>query len=82
VILAFLRYNSYQAHLRDQEQKAATAAAENAKNKNNPSSSSTSSGGGNFTVPSREMSTQTGTDTEAMLANVSRDGSPAYVSLG
>ncbi|KAL8729435.1 MAG: hypothetical protein Q9181_005004 [Wetmoreana brouardii] len=82
VILAFLRYNSYQAHLRDQEQKAAAAAAaENAKNNNNNNPSS-SSGGGNFTVPSREMSTQTGADTEAMLANVSRDGNPAYVSLG
>lgn len=75
LILVSLRYITYQMHRRDQEQKAAAQKAkENA----------TSSGGGgsSFTVPSREISTQTGADTEAMLANVSKDGSPAYVSLG
>lgn len=63
-------------HVRDQERRVAA-------DKATTSSSSSSSGSGNnhFTVPSREMSTQTG-DTEAMLANVSKDGSPAYVSLG
>ncbi|KAL8678755.1 MAG: hypothetical protein Q9186_004906 [Xanthomendoza sp. 1 TL-2023] len=84
LILGSLRYITYKLHIRDQEQKIAAEKA-----KANTSSSSGSGGGGgggnNFTVPSREMSTQTmgaGADTEAMLANVSRDGSPAYVSLG
>ncbi|KAL8684943.1 MAG: hypothetical protein Q9218_008061 [Villophora microphyllina] len=61
--------------------------AEKNRVKDNSRSSSTATGGGggsSFTVPSRDMSTQTdtGADTEAMLANVSKDGSPAYVSLG
>lgn len=70
-------------HVRDQERRV--AADKEAKAHNDSSSSASGSGGGSgnnhFTVPSREMSTQTG-DTEAMLANVSKDGSPAYVSLG
>lgn len=67
-------------HVRDQERRIAADKA----NPHTTSSSGSGDGGGNFTVPSREMSTQTsgGADTEAMLANVSRDGSPAYVSLG
>ena len=79
-------------HVRDQERQIAAAKADHHNNNNNPSSSSSSNGGGNnnnnnnFTVPSREMGTQTPSgadaDAEAMLANVSRDGSPAYVSLG
>ena len=77
LILGSLRYTTYKLRVRDMEQKAAAEKAKAAS-----SSSSTGSGGGNFTVSSREMSTQTGTDTEAMLANVSKDGSPAYVSLG
>ncbi|KAL8931193.1 MAG: hypothetical protein Q9216_007259, partial [Gyalolechia sp. 2 TL-2023] len=78
LILGSLRYTTYWLHVREQE---ARLAAEKA----NAAAGSSSGGGGGgpgFTVPSREMSTQTGTDTEAMLANVSRDGSPAYVSLG
>ncbi|KAL8734546.1 MAG: hypothetical protein Q9166_001446 [cf. Caloplaca sp. 2 TL-2023] len=80
LILGSLRYITYKMHVRDQERQIAASKS------NNNSSSTTSSPGGNhnFTVPSREMSTQTNgsADTEAMLANVSRDGSPAYVSLG
>ncbi|KAL8715621.1 MAG: hypothetical protein Q9225_006382 [Loekoesia sp. 1 TL-2023] len=79
LILGSLRYTTYKLHLRDQEQKLA---AEKAKAAAPPSSNGGGGGGGSFTVSSREMSTQTGTDTEAMLANVSKDGSPAYVSLG
>lgn len=79
LILGSLRFITYKMHVRDQERRIA---ADKAK-ANNSSSTGTGSGGNNFTVPSREMSTQTsGADTEAMLANVSRDGSPAYVSLG
>ncbi|KAL8648626.1 MAG: hypothetical protein Q9226_005911 [Calogaya cf. arnoldii] len=80
LILGSLRFITYKIHVRDQERRIA---ADKAK-ANDTSSTSSGSGGSNFTVPSREMSTQTsgGADTEAMLANVSQDGSPAYVSLG
>ncbi|CAO1604151.1 hypothetical protein XANCAGTX0491_007716 [Xanthoria calcicola] len=81
LILGSLRFITYKMHVRDQERRV--AADKEAKAHNDSSSSGSGSGSGNnhFTVPSREMSTQTG-DTEAMLANVSKDGSPAYVSLG
>ncbi|KAL8771276.1 MAG: hypothetical protein Q9209_003181 [Squamulea sp. 1 TL-2023] len=81
LILGSLRYITYKMHVRDQERQIA---AEKAKARAASSSGSGVGGGGNnFTVPSREMSTQTNdADTEAMLANVSKDGSPAYVSLG
>ena len=74
VVVNLYLYSSYHAR-RDKEQKAAAE-----KSKHDATSSSGS--GGQYTVSSREMSTQTGADTEAMLANVSKDGSPAYVSLG
>ncbi|KAL8868433.1 MAG: hypothetical protein Q9174_004996 [Haloplaca sp. 1 TL-2023] len=74
VVVNLYLYSSYHAR-REKEQKAAAE-----KSKRDATSSSGS--GGQFTVPSREMGTQTGADTEAMLANVSEDGSPAYVSLG
>ncbi|KAL8660679.1 MAG: hypothetical protein Q9168_008434 [Polycauliona sp. 1 TL-2023] len=86
LILGSLRYVTYKIHVRDEERRIAADKAKANNNNNSSSSSSGSGGGNNFTVPSREMSTQTSgggdTDTEAMLANVSRDGSPAYVSLG
>ncbi len=80
LILGSLRYATYKMHVRDQERRIAADKA----NANTTSSSGGGNGGGNFTVPSREMSTQTsgGADAEAMLANVSGHGSPAYVSLG
>ncbi|KAL8995166.1 MAG: hypothetical protein Q9169_005051 [Polycauliona sp. 2 TL-2023] len=79
LILGSLRFATYKMHVRDQERRIAADKA-----KTSSASSSSSGSSSNFTVPSREMSTQTGgdADTEAMLANVSRDGSPAYVSLG
>ncbi|KAL8830538.1 MAG: hypothetical protein Q9170_005690 [Blastenia crenularia] len=79
LILGSLRYTTYKLHVMDQEQRLA---AEKVKAAASSSSSTGGGGGGGFTVPSREMSTQTDNDTEAMLANVSKDGSPAYVSLG
>ncbi|KAL8740506.1 MAG: hypothetical protein Q9184_008480, partial [Pyrenodesmia sp. 2 TL-2023] len=81
-------------HLREQDQRLA---AESVKAEAGGGGGGGGSGGGGggaigggFTVTSREMGTQAGgaaagagsTDTEAMLANVSRDGNPAYVSLG
>lgn len=79
LILGSLRYTTYWLHVREQESRLA---AERANAAAVSSSGGGGGGGGGFTVPSRETSTQTGTDTEAMLANVSKDGSPAYVSLG
>ena len=65
LILGSLRYVSYITHIQDQERKAAAAS----------SSSSTSTGsGGNYTVPSREMSTQTGEGSEVLLANMDSVG--------
>ncbi|KAL8708723.1 MAG: hypothetical protein Q9220_006449 [cf. Caloplaca sp. 1 TL-2023] len=82
LILGTLRYTTYRIHVMDEERKAA---AEKSKAEAEFESGSGGGGGrgGNFTVNSREMGTQTGSaDTEAMLANVDKDGSPAYVSLG
>ncbi|KAL8906241.1 MAG: hypothetical protein Q9171_006346 [Xanthocarpia ochracea] len=84
LILGSLRFITYKMHVRDQERQiAADKAKADHNNNNNSSSSGSNNNSNNFTVPSREMGTQTsGGDAEAMLANVSRDGSPAYVSLG
>ncbi|KAI4244662.1 MAG: hypothetical protein L6R40_002866 [Gallowayella cf. fulva] len=87
LILGSLRYITYKIHVRDQERQIEAEKAK-ADSRTESSSGGGGGGGGKFTVPSREMSTQTGDgdteamDTEAMLANVSQDGSPAYVSLG
>ncbi|KAL8847334.1 MAG: hypothetical protein Q9221_007617 [Calogaya cf. arnoldii] len=86
LILGSLRFVTYKMHVRDEERRIAADKAKASKT----TSTSSGSGGSNFTVPSREMCTQTSggtdteamSDTEAMLANVSQDGSPAYVSLG
>ncbi|KAL8922568.1 MAG: hypothetical protein Q9208_005071 [Pyrenodesmia sp. 3 TL-2023] len=92
LILGSLRYSTYRIHLREQEKRFA---AEKVKAEAGGGGGGNGGGGGgggggnNYTVTSRDMGTQAGggdgagtTDTEAMLANVSRDGSPAYVSLG
>lgn len=78
--------------MRSRDHEAKRLADKNAKENPPPPSSSSSptspsSSSSTYTVPSREMSTQTAggggsADTEAMLANVSKDGNPAYVSLG
>lgn len=73
LILGSLRYSTYRLHVREMEGRLAAEKKEK------------SGEGGAWTVQAREMGTQTqgaGADTEAMLANVGRDGSPAYVSLG
>ncbi|KAL8893233.1 MAG: hypothetical protein Q9207_008599, partial [Kuettlingeria erythrocarpa] len=85
LILGSLRYSTYRIHLREQDKRLA---AEKVKaDAGNGGAGGPNGGGAGFTATSREMGTQTGggaeaTDTEAMLANVSRDGNPAYVSLG
>ena len=65
LILGSLRYVSYITHVQDQERKAAAVS--------NSSSMSTGSGG-NYTVPSREMSTQTGEGSEVLIANMDSVG--------
>ncbi|MCJ1258910.1 hypothetical protein MMC24_006744 [Lignoscripta atroalba] len=77
LILGSLRYSSYRIHLQDQERKLAAKADASG------STSSTGSGGDTYTVPSREIGTQTG-EPEAMLASMSMNSgsSPSYVSLG
>ncbi|KAL9602823.1 MAG: hypothetical protein Q9219_001518 [cf. Caloplaca sp. 3 TL-2023] len=80
LILGSLRYTTYKLHVRELEEKVK---AERARAEGSAGGGGGGGSGGTFTVSSREMGTQTGTtDTEAMLANVSKDGSPAYVSLG
>ncbi|MCJ1226762.1 hypothetical protein MMC12_003415 [Toensbergia leucococca] len=68
LILGSLRYSTYRIHVLDQERRLAAPPPTTT-----TASSSTGSGGGggggNFTVPSREMATQT-TDTEAVLTNL------------
>ncbi|KAI4282639.1 MAG: hypothetical protein L6R35_005348 [Caloplaca aegaea] len=79
LILGSLRYTTYRLHVREQDKRLA---AEEQRGRREEEKKN----GGGWTVQAREMGTQTqtsgGTDTEAMLANVGRDGSPAYVSLG
>ncbi|KAI4137142.1 MAG: hypothetical protein L6R39_007453 [Caloplaca ligustica] len=87
LILGSLRYTTYKIHLREQDKRLAAEKVRAEAGSQSSGGAGAGGGGGgggsgNFTVPSREMSTQTGADTEAMLANVSKDGSPAYVSLG
>lgn len=76
LILGSLRYSTYRLHVREMEGRLAAEKKEKGAGEG---------AGGAWTVQAREMGTQTqgaGADTEAMLANVGRDGSPAYVSLG
>ncbi|KAI4193789.1 MAG: hypothetical protein LQ350_008153 [Teloschistes chrysophthalmus] len=85
--LLLMRSRDHEAKRLAAEKNPPSPPSSNPNSSPNSSSSSTGSGG-NYTVPSREMSTQTtgggggSADTEAMLANVSKDGSPAYISLG
>ncbi|KAL8744338.1 MAG: hypothetical protein Q9190_003410 [Brigantiaea leucoxantha] len=81
MILGSLRYSTYKLHVREQEKRR----DEEMKQTQSPTSRGGQGGGGgvggSYTVPAREMGTQTG-ETEAMLANVSAGDSSAYVSLG
>ncbi|MCJ1268204.1 hypothetical protein MMC22_008090 [Lobaria immixta] len=79
LILGSLRYSTYKMHERDHERELTAASF------STQSSNTSSSGAGNYTVPSREMATQTsppGGEAHAVLASADEGGGGSYVSLG
>ena len=65
---------SYRTHEREQDQQRPEAAAESSGKRDKGGG-----GGGGYTVPSREMGTQT---EEVMMRSVEQGSGPSYVSLG
>ncbi|MCJ1340278.1 hypothetical protein MMC09_005572 [Bachmanniomyces sp. S44760] len=83
LILGSLRYSSYMIHLQDEERKAMAAGSGSGRGPSIEGGLGTagSGRGRDYTVPAREMGTQTG-DSDAMLASMDKGSSPSYVSLG
>lgn len=75
LILGSLRYSSYKMHERDIEERK-----KGAQSQSSGTGTSSGSAGGSFTVPSREMGTQTGTEEKGGMGDKSEN--VGYVSLG
>ena len=75
LILSSLRYGSWKMHERDMEARKKEAGAQGA-----GTGTSSSGTGGSFTVPSREMGTQTGAEEKGGMGDKSEN--VGYVSLG
>ena len=73
LILGTLRYSSYKVHEREIEERKKGLSG---------STSSSSDSGGSFTVPSREMSTQTGDEGKDAGVGTDKAENVGYVSLG
>jgi len=72
LILGSLRYSSYKLHVREIEARKAQSSS------GGQGTSTGSGGGGGYTVPSREMGTQTGES----AGGVEKAENVGYVSLG
>lgn len=75
LILGSLRYGSYKMHEREMEVRKKEASAQSS-----GTGTGTGAGTGSFTVPSREMGTQTGAEEKGGIGDKSEN--VGYVSLG
>lgn len=79
LILGSLRYGSYKMHERESEARKKEASSQGLNTGAGTGSASGSAGSG-FTVPSREMGTQTGAEEKGSIGDKSEN--VGYVSLG